>query len=225
MYPYWLLNKDVETSQIFWDKKSKIYNLSMDNSWEWFSSLSDEVIKNQSLFQDKINQVFEEKNVDIIVSEYLENRERMFSVLWFEQMVNEWRFYHLWLDLSVMCGSEIHAPIDWKVYDVWYEEWEWNYWWYIILEHDINSEKFFTIYGHLNPNEFEIKKWIDIKSGMKMAKIWDFSDNWWYFHHTHLQVVTELWKENWFFSKWYCTKEQLLNIQKYVPDPRFLFRY
>jgi hypothetical protein len=225
MYPYDLLKKETEIFPIFWEKNKKIYNLSMDNTWNWFWKLTDEEIKNQKLFQSKINEVFEETKAEIIISEYLENREKMFNVLWCEQMVKQWRFYHLWLDLSVKLWSNIYSPLDWIVYEIWYEEWEWNYGWYIILEHNIYWEKFYSLYGHLNPNKFNIKKWQFIEKWNVMWKIWDFTDNWWYFYHTHLQIITELWKEYWFFSKWYCTKEQLIDIQKYTPDPRFLFRY
>jgi len=53
----------------------------MDNDSKWFNSLSNTEIKDQKLFQDKINEIFEKTNSDIIISEYLENREKMFTTL------------------------------------------------------------------------------------------------------------------------------------------------
>lgn len=225
MYPYSLLKQDFEIYPIFWNEQKSIHILPMDNDSKWFNSLSNTEIKDQKLFQDKINEIFEKTNSDIIISEYLENREKMFTTLWFEQMINEWRFYHLGLDLSAKCWTSIYSPIDWKVYDIWYEEWDWNYGWYIVLEHNLLWEVFYSIYGHLNSNKFDIKKWDTIVKWTKIWILWDFSQNWWYFYHTHLQVVTELWKEKGFFNKWYCTKEQISDIYKYISDPRFLFKY
>jgi len=225
MYPYILLKKDFNIFPIFWKEKKNIFFLSMEDWSEWIRTLSNNDIKNQKIFQEKIEEVMTKNNTDIVISWYLENRKRMFSVLGFKQMISEWRIFHLWLDLSIKKDIPIYAPLNSKVYDANYEKWDWNYGWYIILEHNIDSYKFYTLYWHLNPNNFLIKKWDKILKWTKLWTIWDFSHNWGYFFHTHLQVITELWKKEWFFNKWYCKKEQIKDIEKYVPNPNFLFRY
>lgn len=194
-------------------------HISMWDDGDFMKQLTDEEIKNQKLFQKRI----EELNQEIVISWFLENRKRMFEVLWCEQMVLEWRFYHLWLDLSVKKWTQIFAPIDGEVFDVWYEEWEGNYGWYIILKHNISWETFYSLYGHLSYDNISIKKWDNIKSWEKIWIIWDYQENGWYFHHLHLQIITEKWRQNWFFSKGYCSFEQLDTIEQFVLNPNILF--
>lgn len=208
---------------IFRLNKSKVYKISMWDESEFMNKLFNEEIKNQELFQKKLEELFASKNVDVITSWYLENRRRMFEVLWCEQMISEWRFFHLWLDLSVKKWTEVFSPIDWEVFEVWYEEWEWNYGWYVILKHILWKELVYSLYWHLSYENINLKVWELLNAWKKIWIIWDFHENWWYFYHTHLQVITEKWKQNWFFTKWYCSYEQLKNIWEYIVDPNILF--
>ena len=225
MYPYSLLNKNIDIFPLFWEQIKRTYFLPMDDDSNWLKSLKESEIKNQKSFQRKIEEIMKKEEVDLIFSWYLENRKYMFNTLWFQQMILEWRFFHIWLDLSVKYNTSIYSPLDAIVYKTSYEKWIWNYGWYIILEHKIEWNKFYSMYGHLNPNNFWVEIWDFIKKWTKIWTIWDISENGWYFFHTHLQVITKLWKKEWFFNKWYCSENQLKDIFKYVPNPSFLFRF
>lgn len=225
MYPYILLNKKIEIYPLFWNKYNKISYAFMSDDSEFIKNLKQDEIKNQKKLNEKIFSITTENDNTIIYSWYLEKRLRFIWVLWHTQMVREERYYHLGIDLSVEKWTPIYCPLNWEIYDFWYEEWDWNYGWYIILKHTINWVIFYSLYWHLSYKNISVKKWTTIKSWTIMWLIWDYNENWWYFHHLHFQIISEKWKEFWFFSKWYCTKEQLIHIEEYTPNPLYLFRY
>jgi len=220
-----LLNNSLEIFPIFW--KNNIKNpvfLSMDDDSNWMKSLTDEQINNQEFFNEQINIFHKNNNSDLIISWYLEKRERMFTALWFKQMVEQKRFFHLGMDLSISKWTPIYAPLNWEVYDSWYEEGDWNYWWYVVLKHNVWGFVFYSLYGHQDKNNLP-KIWTKLKAWEKFSILWDFSDNWWYFHHLHLQLFTQEWIDNWFISKWYIREDEIKNINKYILDPSYLFRF
>lgn len=220
-----LLNKNIDIYPIFWEWKinNPIF-LSMDDKSLWMKWLNNEQIKNQELFNNLIVDYWILNHSDLIISGFLEKREIMFKALWFNQMVNEKRFYHLWLDLSISKWYNIYTPLDGEVYDSWYEEWNWNYWGYVVLKHNIDWFIFYSLYGHQYKNSIP-EIWNIIKKWEIISQIWDYSNNWWYFHHLHLQLITQDGIDNWFITKWYIREDEIKDINKYVLDPNYIFRY
>lgn len=225
MYPYLLQNKDIEIFPIFWEQKKDAVFLSMDDEDTFMKSLSDDEIRNQVIFDKKIYEFSQKTSNDLIISWFLEKRKRMFEALDCPQMVLEKRFYHLWLDITTAKGTKIYAPLAWKVYEVAYEEWYGNNGWYIILEHTVWKETFYSLYAHQSFENIPIKSGDIVKAGDQIWVLGDYSENGGYFHHLHLQIVTELWKQEWFFHKWYCTAERIPTIDRYTPNPTFLFQF
>ncbi len=225
MYYSNLLNKNLRIYPIFWTNKIKnpVF-LWMDDNSEWFNNLNLIQIKDQKNFNNEINNYAKENKSDLIISGYLEKREKMFKFLWFEQMVLEQRFYHLWLDLSAPVWTELFCPLDWEVVISEYEYWEGNYWGMIVLKHDIDWFIFYSIYWHQN-KEFLPPVWKFLKAWEFLSKLWDFSENWGYFHHLHLQLLTKEWFDNWFVSKGYVDLKWLEDLNKYIIDPNYIFRY
>lgn len=220
-----LLNKNIDIFPIFW--LSKIKNpifLWMDDSSFFMKWLDNEQIKNQKLFNNLIIEYWISNNSNLIISGFLEKREIMFKALWFNQMVSEKRFYHLWLDLSISKWNSIYTPLDWEIYEVWYEEWNGNYWWYVVLKHNVNWFIFYSLYGHQNRSTLPLL-WKYLKAGDQLSSIWDYNDNWWYFHHLHFQLLTQEWIDNWFINKWYIRDDEINDINKYILDPNYLFRF
>lgn len=220
-----LLNNNLDIFPIFWKDiiKNPIF-LSMDDDHPCMQSLSNEQIKNQKIFNKLIYNFWLKNNADLIISWFLEKRELMFTSLWFKQMLEEKRFFHLWLDLSISNWTIIYVPLDWIVYESNIEEWEWNYWWYVVLKHNIWWYIFYSLYWHQDNNNLP-KVWTYLKAWDKLSFIWDFSHNWWYFHHLHFQLITQEWIDNWFINKWYIDEENIKNINRYILDPNYLFRY
>ncbi|MDP2103956.1 MAG: peptidoglycan DD-metalloendopeptidase family protein [Candidatus Gracilibacteria bacterium] len=225
MYPYSILNREMNIFPIFGDMLSKAEFVSMSDDSGWMNNLKEDEIREQKKFQNKLSEVRETTNTNIIISGYLEKRKRMFEILGYHQMVEQERFYHLGLDLSVAKGTQVYCPLSGVIFEVGYEEGIGNYGGYIIIKHEINGDIFYSFYGHVSYKNISLKEGDAILAGDKLGIIGDFDENGGYFHHLHLQIITELGKESGFFSKGYCTKEQIEIISRYTPDPSFLFRY
>ncbi len=177
--------------------------------------------KTQVEFNDYMFIELKRKNKKWAVSGYLEDRTTLLKK--YPQMVNENRVYHLGLDITVPLGSELFAPLDAKVVVSEYEEGDGNYGGMVVLEHNVGGLIFYSLYGHLNKTELPSINKI-IKKGEKFAKIGDFNENGNWFHHTHLQVLTEKgFKEGW-IHKGYCSGKDLANIDEYCPNPIFLLK-
>ena len=225
MIQYELLNNTLDIFPIFW--KNKNHNICFLPMWDngnWITKLSSEKIINQELFNQKIIDYAHEHNADLVLSGFLENREHMFRTLGCEQMVEQWRFYHLGLDVSAPVWTQLFAPLDGEVVISMEEEWYGNYGWVLVLKHELNGELLYSLYGHQNIETLP-EVWTFVKAWDKISELWDYSWNGGYFHHLHLQLLTEQGFNEWFVSKWYTTAESLATIENYVPNPNFIFRF
>lgn len=225
MIHYQLLNNNLEIFPIFWENKHhNIAFLPMGDNGKWITDLTPKEIINQELFNQKICDFAEKTKADLVLSGFLENREHMFRTLGCEQMVEQWRFFHLWLDVSAPVWTSLYAPLDGEVVISMEEEWYGNYGGVLVLKHELNGEFLYSLYGHQNIETLP-EVWSFIKAGEKIAELWDYSGNGWYFHHLHLQLLTQKWFDEGFVSKGYTTAESLATIEEYVPNPNFIFRF
>lgn len=225
MLHYELLNHSLEIFPLFGNTRDKnITFLPMGDNGDWITSLTQEEIVNQELFNEKIWEYAQSKNANLVLSGFLENREHMFRALGCEQMVQEGRFYHLGLDVSAPVGTSLYAPLDGEVVVSMDEEGYGNYWGVLVIRHQINGQNLYSLYWHQNVDTLPAVGTI-VKAWDKIAELWDYSWNGGYFHHVHLQLLTQKWFEQWYVSKGYIEKEYLPRIEEYVPNPNFIFRF
>lgn len=155
------------------------------------------------------------------VCDYLEKRENLLR--YFPQMVVEMRCYHLGLDIIVPVGTPIHAPIAGKVVESGYEPGNGNYGGYLILEHRLpGALPFYSLYGHLNP-ERTVSQGTVVSAGEPVGRTGSFECNGRWFHHTHMQVITQKGMDTGYNRQGYCGAELLPSIQSLCPDPVPLF--
>ena len=148
---------------------------------------------------------------------YLERRDKLLQR--YPQMVAEKRFYHLGLDIAIPAGTAIHAPLDAKVVEVGYEKGEGNYGGYVLLSHAIaRCEPFFSLFGHLAISSLPEKD-TTLAAGESVARIGDFHENGNWYHHTHLQVITELGLREGYLHKGYAGETDLPRVRELCPDP------
>jgi murein DD-endopeptidase MepM/ murein hydrolase activator NlpD len=156
------------------------------------------------------------------MSPYLERRDTLLGEC--PQMVAEKRFIHLGLDVIVPLGSPLHAPLDAVVAESGYESGEGNYGGYVLLEHaDPAFETFYSFYGHLCKDRLP-PTGRRFSAGAVFAEIGDFHENGNWFHHTHLQVITQAGLDQGYLSKGYCSEKDLGAMNGLCPSPIPLFR-
>jgi hypothetical protein len=155
------------------------------------------------------------------LASYMEDRRKLLSSC--PQMRREGRFFHLGLDIIVPAGTVLHAPLDSVVEIQGYEEGEGNYGGFVLLRHSSDRfQTFYSLYGHLAlaslPPRGEA-----LKAGEAFARVGDFNENGNWFHHTHLQILTEKGLERDFISRGYCSAKDLPVIDSLCPSPLMLF--
>ncbi len=156
------------------------------------------------------------------VAAYLENRAGLLADC--SQMVAEQRFFHLGLDIIVPLGTKLYAPLDGTVAESGYESGEGNYGGFVLLKHDSpNFKTFYSFYGHLQKSSLPATG-NTYTAGEPFAEIGDFQENGNWFHHTHLQIITENGLKLGYISKGYCSEKDLAEMEALCPSPIPLFK-
>lgn len=154
---------------------------------------------------------------DWALGAYLERRATLLQDC--PQMVAEERYYHLGLDIIVPVHTELHAPLEATVEETGYEAGEGNYGGYVLLKHRVaGSRTFYSFYGHLETDSLP-ETGLELPAGAVFARIGDFHENGNWFHHTHLQILTEEGLRQGFKLKGYASAADLALIHEYCPDP------
>lgn len=217
-YPFMLFNSSVEHHPIF-------RNLSGDPfvaDLSWQSHLVDAApVRDQVSFQQVLEKVMA-PDYSWGFSPYLERRDTLLADC--PQMAAEKRFYHLGMDIIVPVATPLHAPLHSVVEESDYEAGEGNYGAFVLLRHEGKGfAPFFSLYGHLSQSSLPAVGQV-FAAGEAFAKIGDFPENGNWFHHTHLQIITEKGLNEGYLSKGYCTKHDLDTMNDLCPSPVPLFR-
>ncbi len=153
---------------------------------------------------------------------YLEHRDTLLGDC--PQMVAEGRFIHLGLDVIVPLGAPLHAPLASRVAQTGYEAGEGNYGGWVLLAHESPQfETFYSLYGHLNRTRLP-DPGRRFAAGEGFAEIGDFHENGNWFHHTHIQVITQKGLDQGYLSKGYCAEADLARLDSLCPSPIPLFK-
>ncbi|RUA34712.1 MAG: peptidase M23 [Bacteroidetes bacterium] len=122
---------------------------------------------------------------------YLENRMIYQRSTHFQQ--GESRCMHLGVDVWCEAFHPLYAPLDAKVHSFAHNNNFGDYGPTIILEHELEGEKFFTLYGHLSLTSLEkIVIGDDIKKGQKFSELGPFPENGDWPPHLHFQLISDM---------------------------------
>ncbi|MFN7118567.1 MAG: peptidoglycan DD-metalloendopeptidase family protein [Saprospiraceae bacterium] len=103
------------------------------------------------------------------------------------------RCIHLGLDLWAPAGTPLYAPFDAQVHSFRYNNQVLDYGATIILEHVVDNQLFYTLYGHLTLHSIQVlQKGQPIKRGELFAQIGARHENGGWVPHLHFQVIEDL---------------------------------
>ncbi len=107
---------------------------------------------------------------------------------------DEWRTVHLGIDLFVVEGTAVHAPLPGTIHSFANNTARLDYGPVIVLQHDVTPYlTFYTLYGHLSASSLDgLTIGQPIAQGQKFAEIGDFPDNGDWPPHLHLQIMCDL---------------------------------
>lgn len=103
------------------------------------------------------------------------------------------RSIHLGIDIWLEAGTPIYSPLPGVVHSFKNNEAFGDYGPTLILEHLIEGETFYTLYGHLSLDSItEKQKGQQVRRGDKIALIGDETINGGWPPHVHFQVITDI---------------------------------
>lgn len=103
------------------------------------------------------------------------------------------RDIHMGIDLWAPAGTSVHAFMDGVVHSYANNDDEGNYGPTLILEHDFNGKKLYTLYGHLSISD--MAKWSlgsRFRESEIIATLGTPQENGGYSPHLHFQIMTEM---------------------------------
>jgi murein DD-endopeptidase MepM/ murein hydrolase activator NlpD len=137
---------------------------------------------------------------------------------------SEERNIHIGMDLWTKAGTPVLAALDGKIHSFDYNAGIGNYGPTIILEHQINQQQFYTLYGHLSLESIsDIGIGETYGAGQQLATLGDASVNGDYAPHLHFQIIKDI-QDNFGDYPGVCSKTDLTFYLENCPDPNLLLK-
>ncbi|MFV8466796.1 peptidoglycan DD-metalloendopeptidase family protein [Flavobacterium sp. LB1P62] len=134
------------------------------------------------------------------------------------------RNIHIGLDLWVKSGTPVLAALDGTIHSFNYNTGLGDYGPTLILEHKIENQIFYTLYGHLSLESItEIEIGEVVKKGKQIATLGNSVINGDYSPHLHFQIIKNI-GDNFGDYPGVCSKSDLDYYLENCPDPNLLLK-
>ncbi|MFO8086890.1 MAG: peptidoglycan DD-metalloendopeptidase family protein [Bacteroidales bacterium] len=183
-------------------------------------SISD--IADNSVFAQYIRQYIRQHQADVAIGQYKEDRSIYKKSSHFTPQGQEARSIHLGVDLWLSAGTSIHAPLQGTVHSFQNNNNYGDYGPTIILEHQLESITFYTLYGHLSLSSLSnISQGQQISQGESFCELGAPQENGQWPPHLHFQLIRDMMHKQGDFPGVAKPSEQ----EKYLhlcPDPALI---
>jgi peptidoglycan LD-endopeptidase LytH len=170
-------------------QKDTILNIDLTENNTDLHSLD---LLNVKVMDEYVSQKIKDANAVCAVGGYLENRYIYRTTKHFQQSA-EPRSIHLGVDVWAKAGTPVYAPMQGIVHSFANNDNIGDYGPTIILEHILEGETFYTLYGHLNLECLEgLHEGKNIEAGDKIAEFGNYPINGNWSPHLHFQVITDM---------------------------------
>ncbi len=194
-------------------------NLSVSNQ-----ELVDAKLDTSDDFEKYISNYLKENNAKVAFGGYIEGRflyQR--SAIFLNESKPE-RNIHIGLDLWAEAGTVVLAALNGIVHSFKNNIGLGDYGPTIILEHEVENQKFYTLYGHLSLESIENLNIGDyFKKGEKIATLGNASVNGDYAPHVHFQIIHNI-EDYWGDYPGVCNTKDLNFYIENCPDPNLLLK-
>lgn len=193
-------------------------------------------VRNRELTQAQLNspEVFEEylenylrkHNKKIAYGGYNEprglyKRSGLFSAAEEEDLI---RNIHIGMDIWAPAGTAVLAVLQGRIHSYRDNNNFGDYGPTIILEHEAEGTKFFTLYGHLQRKSLEgLQQGQEVKQGQVIAALGDASENGNYAAHLHFQIILDMEGKEGDYPG-VANKRALQHYLSNCPDPNLLLK-
>lgn len=219
-----------------WCKNQKIYlrdffpTVNLDKVYPLDLSINNTIVKNESEFNNPdyfTNQLkkIQSLNPDrIITGGYLEKRALYTSDIYNANNSLEKRNIHLGIDFWLPENTPVHSLFDGKVVCSIHQNDFKGYGGFVILEHQFESIKFYTLYGHLSKSYVDKLNSGDlIKKHEEIGKLGNYEENGKWVPHLHFQIMHSLldYKDDF---PGVVLESEIDFWKKICPNPNLLFK-
>lgn len=157
------------------------------------ASLSIEIVSDTTLFSNYIDTILAENKAKFGVGGYLEHRTVYARSQHFDTKEGEPRRLHLGVDIWGKVNTSVYAFMDAKVHSFAFNNNFGDYGATIILEHELENETFFSLYGHLSLKNLEVlKEGQEIKKGAGFCDFGKAEENGFWPAHLHFQLMCDM---------------------------------
>ncbi|MEA2042288.1 MAG: peptidoglycan DD-metalloendopeptidase family protein [Bacteroidota bacterium] len=182
-------------------------------------TLTTDVIKNSDTLGNYINKLLVDAGADIAYGGYLENRSIYKKSEHFGGENDDARTVHLGVDLWADAGEPVYSPGEAKIHSFKNNANFGDYGATIILEHEIDAVKFYTLYGHLSMQSLENKNTgQQIGAGEQFATLGKVSENGSWPPHLHFQIISDMQNYSGDFPG-VCAVKEIPIFKNMCPDP------
>lgn len=135
----------------------------------------------------------------------------------------EWRTVHTGIDVFAAPGTPVLAPLAGVVHAVRDNAGHLDYGPTVVLRHEIDGVRFYTLYGHLAADALERRAGESIRAGERIGHIGDYPRNGGWAPHLHLQLVVDMLDHDGTFPG--VARPGELDVWRSLsPDPNLLLR-
>lgn len=175
-------------------------------------------------FENYIEDYLSKNNAKVAFGGYQEIRNLYKRSTVFNAENSEERNIHIGLDLWIKAKTSVLAALDGTIHSFQNNTALGDYGPTIILEHEINELKFYTLYGHLSEESILDKKVGEkIKKGAQIATLGSHPINGDYAPHLHFQIIVDIEGKIGDYPG-VCSKNNLYFYQNNCPDPDTLLK-
>jgi len=174
-------------------------------------------------FDAVVNQMLAEHNAKIGIGGYLENRVIYRRSPHF-QKTEEPRSIHLGVDIWAPAGMHVYAPLAATVHSFFNNSSFGDYGPTIILRHELDGVKFYTLYGHLEvaclENLYDNKP---IAKGERIAAFGPYPENGDWPPHLHFQIIADMEGKRGDYSG-VCRPSLMAHYASLCPNPNLILQ-
>jgi murein DD-endopeptidase MepM/ murein hydrolase activator NlpD len=176
------------------------------------------------VFENFIEDHLAQKNAKVGYGGYNEERNLYKRSVVFNDSKTEERNIHIGLDLWIKAGTKLLAAVDGKVHSFKNNTDLGDYGPTIILEHTIENQIFYTLYGHLSLESIDnLEIGTFFSKGQQLATLGDASVNGNYAPHLHFQIIKDI-EGNFGDYPGVCSKSKREFYLQNCPDPNLLLK-
>ncbi len=188
-------------------------------------SLDAGTIGNTEKFTLWVNQQLDTNNCKYGIGGYMEHRTIYAGIPLFDDGVDEPRFLHLGLDIWGKAGTAVYAALAGKVHSFRDNNNLGDYGPTIILEHDLDGIKLYSLYGHLNRACLTgLSVGMPVKISQQIANLGDMDENGQWPPHLHFQLMFDM-EGKYGDYPGACRYSEKEIYLKNVPDPQLVLRF